>query len=254
MRLQAAIGEQVEYAIPTASLEGRALMLGETAPGSLYGELLRSSASYKNFAMSLMLNQFRRYAALPTPWDKAKYATKMSVMMLSMGALAVQLKELVKGNDPRPMDEGKFWAAALFQGGGLGIFGDFFNAETSRVGGGIFETLGGPVVGAFADATKPFASNAMRVVEGKDTLFGRDFANTVRRNTPFASSAWYVRAAYSRLVADELQAFLDPEAEMLFRRRLKRAAKDYGTQPFLPTRGSNAGLRAPDFSNMLGGN
>jgi hypothetical protein len=249
LRLQMAIQEQLEFAIPTANLEGRAMLQGQTAPGSFGGELLRSSASYKSFAMSLMLGQFRRYAALPTPWDKAKYATKMSVMMLSMGALAVQLKELAKGNDPRPMNEGKFVMAALFQGGGLGIFGDFFASETNRVGGGIGATLAGPVAGAIGDALGPVASNVTRAVNGQETLIGRDVANTVQRYTPFFSSAWYARTAYSRLVVDELASFLDPEADMIQRRRIKRLASAYGTQPFIPPRGSGDSLRAPDLSN-----
>jgi hypothetical protein len=249
LRLQMAIQEQLEFAIPTANLEGRAMLQGQTAPGSFGGELLRSSASYKSFAMSLMLGQFRRYAALPTPWDKAKYATKMSLMMFAMGALAVQLKELAKGNDPRPMNEGKFVMAALFQGGGLGIFGDFFASETSRVGGGIGATLAGPVAGAIGDAIGPVASNVTRAVNGQETLIGRDVANTVQRYTPFLSSAWYARTAYSRLVVDELASFLDPEADLIQRRRLKRLASDYGTQPFIPPRGSGDSLRAPDLSN-----
>lgn len=254
MRLQMALQEELEFAIPTASLEGRALLQGETAPGSFAGELLRSSTSYKSFSMSLMLNQYRRYAALPTPMDKAAYAAKMSAMLLVMGALSVQLKELVKGNDPRPMDTGKFWMASAFQGGGLGIFGDFFSAESSRVGGGLAETLAGPTVGAIADVIKPVASNITQLVEGKDTMFGRDAANFVRRNTPFFSSGWQVRTAFSRLVADELQNFLDPQAEQVFRRQLAKQAKDYGTAPYIPRRGSNSELRAPDFSNILGGN
>lgn len=254
MRLQMAVQEQLEFAIPTASLEGRAMLQGETAPGTFAGELLRSSASYKSFAMSLMLNQYRRYASLPGPWDKAKYAAKMSVMMFAMGALAVQLKELAKGNDPRPMDNGKFAMASLFQGGGLGIFGDFFNAESSRVGGGIAETLAGPVVGAIGDVIKPIASNITRAINGEDTMVGRDVANTVRRNTPFLSSAWYLRTAYSRLFVDELQAFLDPQADQIFRRQAKQQARDYGTQPFIPRRGTGGSLRAPDLSNIIGGN
>jgi hypothetical protein len=150
------------------------------------------------------------------------------------------------------MDNGKFAMAALFQGGGLGIFGDFFNAETSRVGGGIAETLAGPVVGAIGDVIKPFASNITRAVNGEDTMVGRDVANTVRRNTPFLSSAWYLRTAYSRLFVDELQAFLDPKADQVFRRQVKQQARDYGTQPYIPRRGSGSSLRAPDLSNMLG--
>lgn len=252
MRLQMAIQEQVELAIPSSSLEGRAFLQGTAAPGSVAGELLRSSTSYKSFTMSLMLGQYRRFAALPTPWDKTKYAAKMSVMLLMTGALAIQLKELAKGNDPRPMNTLKFWIAAQFQGGGLGIFGDFFQAETSRVGGGIAETIAGPVVGAAGDVLGPIASNVQAAAGGQATHLGRDVAGLVRRNTPFFSSAWPVRAAYSRIVADELQAFLDPEAEAIFRRRVKKQARDYGTQPYLPTRGAPQSGRLPDLSNILG--
>jgi hypothetical protein len=253
MRVQMAIREQLEFAVPTASLEGRALLQGTTAPGSFAGELLRSSASYKSFTMSLMLGQYRRFMNLPTPLAKAKYAVSLSTMLLVMGALAIQLKELTKGNDPRPMDTGKFWLAALFQGGGLGIFGDFFQAETSRVGGGLAETLAGPVVGAIGDVIGPVVRNTNALIKGEPTRVGRDVANFVRQNTPFLSSAWYLRTAYSRLVADELQAFLDPQADVQFRRKIKQLQRDYGTQPFIPYRGTGAGARLPDLSNAFGG-
>lgn len=252
MRLQAAIQEELELAIPTASLEGRALMLGDTKPGTIAGELLRSSMSYKSFSLSLMLGQYRRFVNLPTPWDRAKYAAKLSTLLLVTGAMAIQLKELAKGNDPRPMADVKFWLAALFQGGGLGIFGDFFAAETNRVGGGIAETIAGPVVSAASDLLKPVASNTVRAVTGEKTYLGRDVSTLVRKNTPFLSSAWYARTAYSRLVADELQAFLDPEAEVLFRCRMKKQLKDYGTQPWVPQRGTATDWRLPDLTNAFG--
>lgn len=254
MRLQAAIREQLELAIPTASVEGRARLQGTAAPGTVAGELSRSFMSYKSFALSMMLGQYRRFANADS-WGMNRwgYAAKVSAMLVLLGGVAIQLKELAKGNDPRPMNEAKFWMAAMFQGGGLGIFGDFFNAETSRVGGGLAETIAGPVVGAAGDLIKPVASNITAAVKGGNTFVGRDVANTVRRNTPFLSSAWYARTAYSRLVADNLQAFLDPEAELLFRRRLKRQAADYGTQPFVPVRGTGTEFRLPNFANAITG-
>jgi hypothetical protein len=249
MRLQMAVREQLEIAIPSASLEGRAFLQGTAAPGTFSGELLRSSLSYKSFSLSLMLAQYRRFQALPTPMSKAAYAASISTMLLMTGALAIQLKELAKGNDPRPMTDGTFWMASLFQGGGLGIFGDFFAAEQSRVGGGIAETLSGPVVGLAGDLIKPVASNLTRVVQGQDTLLGRDAANLVRRDTPVLSSLFYARLAYSRLVADQLQAFLDPDAERQWRQQESRRAKDYGTRTWWD-RGAAAPSRAPNLSNI----
>lgn len=250
-KLQMALREQLELAIPSASVEGKAMLQGTAAPGTFAGELLRSSTAYKSFAMSLMLGQYRRFMSIPTPMGKAKYAAKLSALLLVTGALAIQLKELAKGNDPRPMNTGKFWLAATFQSGGLGLFGDFFNAETSRTGGGMAEALAGPVVGLASDIVKPVASNFTRAVNGDDTTLGRDVANFIRGNTPVMSSLWYARAAYSRLVADEISSFLDPDAEAAARRRAATQKRDYGTGQFwgfnepMPT-------RAPDLMNAFG--
>ncbi len=249
MRLQMAIQEQLEFAVPTASVEGKALLQGESRAGSFSGELLRSSTAYKSFTMSLMFGQYRRFVNLPSTMDKVKYAGTMSTMLIIMGALAIQMKELAKGNDPRPMNTGKFWMAALFQGGGLGIFGDFFQAEASRTGGGLGETLAGPVVGLAGDILGPIASNLTALVKGEKTSVGRDVAGLVRQNTPVASSLWYMRAAYSNIVADNLTSFLDPGADMAFRRQMQRMQKDYGTQSFIGRGGTS--IRAPDLSNAL---
>lgn len=251
MRLQMAIQEQLEFAVPTASVEGQARMLGDAKPGTFLGELGRSSTMYKAFAISLTLNQVRRFMALPTPMSKAVYAAKMSAGLILLGGVAVQLKELAKGNDPRPMDRPEFWMGALFQGGGLGIFGDFFSSETSRTGGGIAETVAGPVVGAASDVIRPIASNVTRAIAGDNTFVGRDVANFVRYNTPVLSSLWQTRLAYDRLVADSLQSLLDPEAEQVWRRQMRQRERDYGTRSYWP-RGASGPERAPDLSNALG--
>lgn len=251
MRVQALIQEQLEFAVPTASIEGRARMQGEAAPGTIPGELLRSSFTYKSFALSLMLNQYRRFAQIEGRWNKAKYAAKVSSMLIVLGAVAVQLKELAKGNDPRPMTEGKFWWAALFQGGGLGIFGDFFASEQNRMGGGLGSTVAGPSISFLGDLISPVATNVNALVKGEDTHLGRDVAGLAQRYTPFLSSSWYARTAYSRLVMENLSQFLDPEAETLMRRRIKRQMKEYGNSPWW-TPGEALPDRLPDLGNAFG--
>lgn len=252
MRMEMLVNEQLEFAVPTASIEGRARMQGTAAPGTIPGEFMRSSFSYKSFSMSLMLNQYRRFAALPTPLAKAKYAATISSLLLLTGALSIQLKELAKGNDPRPMNTGKFWMASLLQGGGLGIFGDFFAAEQSRVGGGLGETLAGPVVGLAGDVLGPVASNLSALVSGKTTHLGSDLAGLVRQDSPVGSSLWYARLAYDRIVADTLQSFLDPGAESAWKRQMKKRESEYGTRTWWK-RGELAPFRAPDLMNAAGG-
>lgn len=253
MRWQMAIQEQLEMAIPSASLEGRRWTIADQ-PGTFMGEATRSISMYKSFTVSLMLGQYRRFAEAES-WGMNRWsyaALGVSIPLVLYGALALQLKEVGKGNDPRPMDTLEFWGAALLQGGGLGIFGDFFSATQSRTGGGVAETMAGPVFGLADDISKPIIANTAAAVRGDKTFFGRDAANFVRQNTPFATSAWYLRTAYSRLVADNLQAFLDPEAELIFRRKVKKMARDYGTQPFIPIQGTGGSFRLPDLSNALG--
>lgn len=251
MRVQMLMEEEMEIAIPSASIEGQARVLGDSKPGTIVGEIARSTFMYKSFPVSMMLNQYRRWQSIPTPWDRAKYAARMSVGLLLLGALAVQLKEVSKGNDPRPMTDQKFWLAALLQGGGVGIFGDFFASETNRAGGGLAETVAGPVISLASSFARPVASNLARVANGQEPLLGRDIANFARYNTPVGSSLWYTRLAYDRMVADTLQSFLDPDAERQWRRAMRKREKDYGTSTWW-NRGELAPDRLPDLANAGG--
>lgn len=251
MRLSMAIEEQLEFAVPTSSLEGRTWWVTGEA-GTIGGELLRSSFMYKGFVHSLMINHYRRFISLPTGQSKALYAIGLGTGMYVLGALAVQLKEIAKGRDPRPMNDRRFWMAALFQSGGLGIFGDFFSATTNRVGGGLAETLAGPVVGLGNQVLRPFSSNISRAYNGERTTFGRDISSLVRFNTPVASSLWPTRLAYDRMVADQLQRFLDPEAEAAWRRQERQRERDYGNTTWWE-RGELGPDRAPNLASVRGG-
>ncbi|SDW15148.1 hypothetical protein SAMN05444336_101255 [Albimonas donghaensis] len=250
IRLQALIEEQMEFAVPSVSLDARTSLIGEAPPGTIYGELIRSTAMYKNFALSLTLNQVRRTMARPGAMNRALYAAQLMAGLTLLGGVSVQLKEVAKGRDPRPMDDPAFWGAAVFQGGGLGIFGDFFSASTSRAGGGFAETLAGPVVGLGADVARAVASNADRAAQGKAPLIGRDAVNLARRYTP-GSSLWYGRLALDRLVWDQLQDMLDPEARTLWRRQERKALRDRGNAAWW-RKGETAPDRAPSFSSLAG--
>ena len=248
MRLRMVLAERVEMAIPTGRIAVRGRLLQGPAPGSAMGELLRSSASYKNFAFSLMFGQYQQFMSLRNNWTRASYAAAVLTGLTLAGALTIQLKELAKGNDPRPMTNGVFWKAAILQGGGFGIFGDFFAASESRAGGGIAQTLAGPMVGLAADIATPIVSNASRALAGEPTTIGRDASKFIRRNTPVLSSLWWERAAFDRIVADNLQSFLDPDARRQWQQEVRKRARDYGNRPFIG-RGA-ASLRAPDLSNI----
>ncbi|MEM9726800.1 MAG: hypothetical protein AAF909_15260 [Pseudomonadota bacterium] len=250
-RLQAIMEEQLERAVPTRNIRLTAALGGALRPGTVMGELARSGLSYKSFPIAIMMNQYEHVMSLPTPMAKARYMASFVAGTTLLGALAIQLKEIAKGNDPRPMDDYKFIGGALLQGGGLGIFGDFLVAETARTGGGLAEVIVGPVGGLVGDGLRMGQSNVARMLEGREPLLGRDVTNFARFNTP-GTNLWFSRVAMDRLVWDQMQLVLDPEAEVQWRRQARRRLREYRNTPWW-RRGELLPDRAPDLSNAVGG-
>ena len=62
---------------------------------------------------------------------------------------------------------------------------------------------------------------------------------------------WYARLAFERMVEDEIEVMLNPEAIARFRRIEKRARKDFD-QRYWSRPGRGLPQRAPDFSAAAG--
>tara|TARA_R110000868_G_scaffold237132_9_gene491602 strand:- start:10324 stop:12771 length:2448 start_codon:yes stop_codon:yes gene_type:complete len=219
--------ELTEVAVPSNSYEMRARFMGETKPGSISGELSRSFVSYKSYAMTFSINQYRQVMALPTGMARAQYVAAGMAGFTLMGAMGVQLKELAKGNEPRPMDDWSFWTAAGLQGGGLGIIGDLTSASTTRLGGGLMGYFAGPVVGLGNDIGGLTFGNMASAIKGEDMHLGRDAVKFAKRYTP-GSTFFPTRAAMDRLVWDQMQLALDPEAAQEMRNAVRRQQREYG--------------------------
>ena len=65
-------------------------------------------------------------------------------------------------------------------------------------------------------------------------------------------SVWYARLAMERLIFDELEAAIDPNARRSFRMIEHRARREY-RQRFWWRPGTSAPQRAPDLEAALGG-
>lgn len=166
-----------------------------------------------------------------------------------MGALALQLKEMSKGRDPRPMTSPEFWGSALMQSGGLGIFGDFLMSDHNRFDGGLAQTIAGPVVGLGEDILKLSIGNVQQAIEGEDTNFASDMVGFAGRYTP-GSSLWYTRLALERNILQQLQQMADPKAARKFRNIERKYARDYN-QSYWWRPGSAVPDRSVDLSNIF---
>lgn len=250
LRLTAAVQEQTEFAVPTNSTRGRAILTQAAPPGTFVGEFMRSAAGYRNFAMAIVINNLRRVMLADTRDPRLAAVAAFLALGTFAGAVSLQGKEIAKGRDPRRMDDPKFWAAAFLQGGGIGIFGDFFTAAENRFGNSFGETAAGPVVSFAADTTALTAGNLLELARGDDTNFGRELTRWLRQYTPGAS-LWYISAAAQRLGFDTLQRALDPEADAAFRRSEQRRVRDRGNEAWWPP-GEPAPVRAPDLTAAAG--
>lgn len=229
---------ETDYAVPTPDLRTRAMMNSIAPRGTWHGEIIKSALLFKSFGISMMIMQMQRMAEM-SAGNAARYAAGLVIGTTTMGALALQLKAIASGKDPREMDSPEFWGAATMQGGGFGIFGDFLSATQSRFGGGLGQTLAGPIaqdidaIGKILQSDKPAWSSIKAL---KQMLPGQ--------------SLWYSKLAFDRLITDQIQEEIDPDYRRAWR-RMDKYAREQGTE-FYWAPGETAPERAPDFSNAMG--
>lgn len=248
------INTETNFAVPSNSVRGRVFLTGETQPGTVAGELTRSFAMYKNFGVTVVNTHLMRGMQLQNASTKGSYFANLIISTTMMGALALQLKQIAAGKDPRDMfgdneETAKFWFAAFMQGGGLGIFGDFLNSGTSRYGSGLAQTIAGPVFGLGDDVLKLTVGNLYQAATGQDTNAASEMVKFTQRYMP-GSSLWYARLALERKVWDQLQLMVDPKARSKMRRLETKTRREFG-QDYWWGPGDTAPSRGPRLSEAF---
>jgi hypothetical protein len=247
--------QETEYAVPQGTLQAKARAYGGLKRGTLRDEAFRSMGQFKMFGISVALLQGQRLATEMVEngaWRGAGYAAALLVTGTLYGALAMQMKQVAQGKDPRPMggkDGWKFWGGAILQGGGAGIYGDFLASETNRMGGGLARTVIGPTGDLAASVLSLTSGNLAEYLRGEKTNTGREAVRFLGQNTP-GGSLWYLRLAYERTVLDQLQKLADPEAHTAFRRRIENTQRDFGNR-FFWAPGETGPRRAPNVDHLL---
>jgi hypothetical protein len=261
------VGEMVlngeQYAVPVSgSLWTRSALL-HGRPGTVMGELTRSFTMFKTFAVN-MAYQYGEEIFLRgverglSGWGlngyMAKWAAGIFGGLTLSGAVSLQLKRLTLGEDPLPMNTPEFWGAAMLQGGGLGILGDFFFSRTAR------NEKSGPIVAM--GPTGQLASDAFDLTAGEamDQVTAskhprrhdaepRRIAHDLSAYVPGAS-LWWARLAYNRLIVDQLEQAADPSAKQRYAQAAKAAMTQTGAGAWWP-RGSALPQRAPDVAHLM---
>jgi len=245
----------MDYAVIESTPRLRAMIVGDSRPGTISGELRRSLAMYRFFSGGLMYLHGAR--ALARGWDGARLShAALSFITISMlGAVAMQAKEVLAGRDPLSLDPTKSgglqaWGKAILQGGGLGVFGDILAVDQTKYGNTWASTFAGPVVGAVESVVgDALLKNLRLAAQGRETHVLGDLLYAGGRLVP-GSSLWYGKLAFQRGVLDQLAVMADPRAPERFARIEEQARKDWGqgywSQP------GRAPSRAPDFGAAFG--
>ncbi|MFL0418424.1 hypothetical protein ACH0CP_12690 [Sphingomonas sp. 179-I 2A4 NHS] len=237
-------------AVQENSASATSAILAGTRPGTLAGEFLRNSFQFKGFAVALMMQQAKRMAELG-PYRGGAYAAQFFVGMTVFGAASIQLREIAKGRDPRPMDDEGFWIDAMLQGGGLGIFGDLIGSVTGDRVDSIAGFMLGPFYGLVKDTKGAVQKSMDHESKGGVEIQGEPGGAAIpmiKRYLP-GGNLWYLRAAFEREVLDRLSEEYDPDY-IRQRQRVMQWARDNG-QGMWWEPGQRKPQRAPDFGNVV---
>jgi hypothetical protein len=238
-KLRNYISDQTSTLALEPGAKTRAMLLQGTRPGTVPGELMRFMMQFKSFTGAYMQRVVGRelygrgyegdslWGALTHGNGEAMGLAQLIVTSTLMGYASMSLKDLAKGRTPRdPTESGadaaKIMLAAMVQGGGAGIYGDFLFGQANRTGSGTIESLGGPVI-----------SGAGRVIDlyhralAGDDVAARTF-NEALNNTPFMN-LFYARQALNYMVLYRMQESLNPG----FLQRMERQAEQSNAHGFL---------------------
>ncbi|WP_417448351.1 hypothetical protein [Idiomarina abyssalis] len=211
--------DRVEYAVINPDANTRAAMLQGTQPGTILGEGLRFVMQFKAFPVAVLQKTWGRDLFSKGQADIPALATMIAMSGLT-GYVAMSAKDILKGKEPRDPLDPKTIVAAMLQGGGAGIYGDFLFGRYTRFGNSTIASLAGPTAGSFEDAV----NMVQAVREGDLKGAGNEAYRFTTSHLPGAN-LFYTKPVMDYLITYQIQEFMNPG---YLRRMEKRIAKDTG--------------------------
>lgn len=243
-----------EYATNEPGLATRAITTGAglAGQGLEHGSFLRLFFSNmffaKSFGVSVMINHLMPAIREAGQGRWTRLATTAFGTTV-MGALAMQVRQVVFGKDPKDMTTPEFWVASMLQGGGLGLFGDFMFADTSRMNNSFAETIAGPIPSTLWNIAKAGDLYSLGTEINVDRV-AADLFKVANKEIP-GIRLWYTRMIVERMMLDQVEKALDPSYNSRMRQMEKRMKKQSG-QGFWWAPGQAIPERSPDLTTAGG--
>ncbi len=233
LRLHAMMADEADRAIVRPGIRERAAVYGGQRPGTPIGEMLRFLAQFKLWGIASARQMVGRMAdpERSLGW-KTQGMVELAVATTMAGYAAMTLKQLVKGENAHPLDTpGHVWdafGAALAQGGGYGVLGDYLFGSLNRFGQSPADSLAGPVGGQTASEIFTIYND---IKAGKFHLVPPHLLRVTVDNTPFAN-VFFLRTALDFLFLHSLEETLSPGyLERQVHQTLKNTGQTYWLAP-----------------------
>ncbi len=256
-----ALGRMIQQELDYTAIEGnpmtRRIVMGSSRPGTVQGEVMRSLALYRSWPVTTFNMLLNRTFARGWDGSRLAHGAFTFIAMTLLGALAMQMKQIVAGRDPKSLDpttrDGLFgWGHAVIQGGGLGVFGDMLGADKTRQGDSWASMAAGPLANLAEDVGgKWLLANLQRAAEGKPTQWLGEGYWVASRYLPGSNVFWF-KLAFQRAVVDQLGLMIDPKAPERFAKIEAAAKQNYGQSSWW-RHGQLAPDRGPNLAAAFGG-
>tara|TARA_R110000803_G_scaffold90534_1_gene157962 strand:- start:1119 stop:3584 length:2466 start_codon:yes stop_codon:yes gene_type:complete len=226
---------EADNSVPSPGARERAIIRRGYRPGTFAGEGIRFLTQFKSFGVTALTKNVGRHMygyGAKSMREQLQRGVGANMGIINsivgttlLGYYVMQLKEVAKGRDMRPASK-ETLLAAMLQGGGLGIYGDFLFGEANRFGGGTLETIAGPGIGTAAEVVDLLQRTRGVVTGGEEDLRG-DTLRLLKGNIPFAN-LFYTKEAMNYLIWYQLQETINPG----YLRRMERRAKKENDQTY----------------------
>ncbi len=220
--------DETGYAVLEPDAKTRATMYGSTRAGTLAGEMLRFAWQFKSFPVAywqriMSESRWQRASADQTHRITGDIPGFIHFFAAStvLGYVSMAAKDISKGREPRSLWENpvEVTLAAIMQGGGLGLLGDFFLGTADRFGNQLASNLIGPAPQALSNIGVMFG----QLVRGEFREGGETAARFIVDNLPFVN-LWYTRMAMDYMVNYHVREWMSPGT---LRRSEKKMWKEF---------------------------
>jgi len=219
------------YAVIEPDARTRAFMKQGKMAGTGMGEAMRFFFQFKAFPLAILQKAFGREMSFIKDGQYAKGVFGMASLVVGAGIfgyISMTAKDLLRGKSPKDPTKLDTFYAAMLQGGGLGIYGDFLFSKT-RTGAEVMATVAGP-----------FATEALNAVQAikygirgeKDPALRQAYKSVVG-NIPFLN-LFYLKTAFDYAIGYQIMETLSPG----YLRKMERKMKKDTGQEFLLTKPS----------------